>query len=126
MSYNFNPKIDHDFIISMYEDDYLYITEVFTTTLTQLIPDIEEVKKNFKDGNVGNLRKLVHKIKPAYGFVGLLQTEAVCQQFENECLSVSSAAALEVKYSELIEEVEAGAIIIRQEIEKLKDYNSKK
>ena len=124
MAYNFNPKIDRDFIISMYEDDYLYISEVFATTLTQLIPDIEVVKKCFNEGNLEDLRRQVHKIKPAFGFAGLRETEELCQQFENECLSVSSTEALADKYSVLIGVVETGTKIIQQEIDKLKVYNS--
>ena len=124
MSYNFNPEIDRDFIISMYEDDYLYISEVFATTLAQLIPDIEIIKNSFNERDLENLRKQVHKIKPAFGFAGLRDTEALCQQFENECLSVSSTEALADKYSVLIEALEVGTKIIQQEIDKLKVYNS--
>ncbi|HTE26635.1 Hpt domain-containing protein [Flavitalea sp.] len=124
MSFNFNPKIDRDFIISMYEEDYPYISEVFATTLGQLIPDIEIVKKAFTNRDLESLRKQVHKIKPAFGFAGLRDTEALCQQFEDNCLSVSSTEALADKYETLIISLGECCNIIQQEIEKLKAHNN--
>jgi HPt (histidine-containing phosphotransfer) domain-containing protein len=32
------------------------------------------------------LKSAVHKIKPLFGFVGLLSLQAECQDFENSCL----------------------------------------
>jgi HPt (histidine-containing phosphotransfer) domain-containing protein len=124
MSFNFNPKIDRDFIISMYEDDYLYITEVFQTTLTQLIPDIEEAKKAYRNRELENLRKQVHKIKPAFGFAGLRDTEALCQQFENDCIAAGSTEALCEKFTVLLRVLDESTSIIRQEIENLKFHNN--
>lgn len=124
MSFNFNPKIDRDFIISMYEEDYPYISEVFATTLGQLIPDIGIVKKAFTNRDLESLRKQVHKIKPAFGFAGLRDTEALCQQFEDICLTVGSTEALSDKYGTLIILLDESCNIIQQEIEKLKAYNN--
>jgi HPt (histidine-containing phosphotransfer) domain-containing protein len=124
MSFNFNPKIDSDFIISMYEDDYLYISEMFQTTLKQMGPDIELVKKFFEDRDLESLRKQVHKIKPAFGFVGLRGIEEHCQHFENKCLSLSSTEELVPEYAILIDSVDEGKRIIEQEIENLKVYNT--
>jgi len=124
MSFNFNPKIDRDFIISMYEDDYLYISEVFTTTLGQLVPDIEIVKNSYTSGDLDGLRKQVHKIKPAFGFAGLRGAEAICQSFEDECLAATSTNELKEKYRVLLQTIEEGRSIIQQEIESLKVYNN--
>jgi HPt (histidine-containing phosphotransfer) domain-containing protein len=124
MSFNFNPKIDRDFINSMYEDDYLYISEIFQTTLSQLIPDIEVAKKAFEDGEVETLRKQVHKIKPAFGFVGLRGTETACQAFENECSAASSVQILHGNFAALMETLNDSTVILGEEIEKLKLHNN--
>ncbi|MHA4846303.1 Hpt domain-containing protein [Flavitalea antarctica] len=124
MSFNFNPKIDRDFITSMYEDDYPYICEVFATTLRQLVPDIEIVKTAFNNQDIVSLRKQVHKIKPAFGFAGLRDIEALCQQFEDACVTAGSTTALADKYTILIITLDEGCKIIQQEIEKLKVFNN--
>jgi HPt (histidine-containing phosphotransfer) domain-containing protein len=124
MSFNFNRQIDRDFIISMYEEDYPYISEVFETTLGQLIPDIEIFKKAYVNQDLESLRKQVHKIKPAFGFAGLRDTEALCQQFEDVCLSVSSTETLADRYVTLIKLLDESCVIIEQEIEKLKAHKN--
>lgn len=124
MSYNFNPKIDHDFLNSMYEDDYGYIAEVFETTLNQMIPDVESLKERFEKDDLDGVRRLVHKIKPAFGFVGLRSTESLCQQFESLCQSAPAVAAIAGRYEILIDTLRESEIIIRTEIEKLKAFKS--
>lgn len=124
MSFNFNPKIDRDFLISMYEEDYPYISEMFSTTLNQLIPDVEMMKQHFKNGDLVSVRKQVHKVKPAFGFAGLRQTEAVCQEFEDSCLSAASTAALYEQYAVLTSIMDESCELIQQEIERLKVYNN--
>jgi hypothetical protein len=124
MSFNFNPKIDRDFVISMYEDDYVYISEIFQTTLGQLIPDIDAVKKAYADGEVEMLRKQVHKIKPAFGFVGLRGTETACQAFENDCSTATSVQILHGKFAALMETLNDSTVILSEEIEKLKLHNN--
>ena len=124
MSFIFNRQIDRDFIISMYEEDYAYISEVFETTLNQLIPDIAILKKAYTNGDLESLRKQVHKIKPAFGFAGLRDTEAICQQFEDDCISAGSTETLGDRYGTLIKLLDESCIIIQQEIEKLKAYKN--
>jgi HPt (histidine-containing phosphotransfer) domain-containing protein len=108
----------------MYEEDYGYICEMFQTTLNQLIPDVESAKTSYLQGDVQGLRKQVHKIKPAFGFVGLRETEALCQQFENQCLSVSSTDTLKVAFDNLADSFEEAKQIISKEIDQLKIYKS--
>jgi HPt (histidine-containing phosphotransfer) domain-containing protein len=124
MSFNFNPKIDRDFIISMYEEDYPYISEMFSTTLNQLIPDVEMMKQHFKNGDLVSVRKQVHKVKPAFGFAGLRQAEAVCQEFEDSCMSAPSTASLHEQYAVLTSIMDESCELIQQEIERLKVYNN--
>ena len=124
MSFIFDPKIDRDFIVSMYDEDYPYIGEVFATTLGQLITDIVIVKQAFDNRDLESLRKQVHRIKPAFGFAGLRDTEALCQQFEDNCLSVNSTEALADRYVPLIISLDESCVIIQQEIEKLKAYKN--
>ena len=124
MSFNFNPKIDRDFIISMYEEDYPYISEIFSTTLNQLIPDVDLIKQHFTNGDLEKVRKQVHKVKPALGFAGLRDTEALCQRFEDSCVSASSTSALNNQYAILTAMLDESCQVIQQEIERLKVYNN--
>lgn len=81
----FNENIDSEFLFSLYEDDFLYIEEIFKTTLDQLNTVVNEIPVAFAGKNVAELRKIVHKIKPAFGFTGFLNTEKACKEFEDAC-----------------------------------------
>ena len=82
------------------------------------------VKKHFLSKDLQNLRKQVHKIKPAFGFAGLRETETICQQFEDSCISVSSTEALTDKYNRLAALLDESCLIIQEEITKLKAYQN--
>ena len=124
MSFNFNEKIDRPFLFSMYEDDYHYMEEIFNTTRHQLEPDINKVEQAFTDQDSEALRKSVHKIKPAFGFVGLLETEAACQKFEDSCISVSSASELKPQYETLLVIIKESQKILEEECVRLKEHNN--
>jgi len=113
MSFNFNEKIDRPFLFSMYEDDYHYMEEIF-----------EKVEQAFTDQDSEGLRKSVHKIKPAFGFVGLLETEAACQKFEDSCISVSSALELKPQYETLLAIIKESQKILEEECVRLKEHNN--
>ncbi len=81
----FNDKIDSEFLFSLYDDDFMYMEEIYKTTLDQLIAVVTEVPVAFEERNVGELRRIVHKIKPAFGFTGFLNTEKACKHFEDVC-----------------------------------------
>lgn len=124
MSLNFNQKIDRPFLSSMYEDDYQYMEEIFNTTRLHLGPDIQKLEEAFMEGDPEAVRKAVHKIKPSFGFVGLLETEAACQKFEDKCISVSSASELKPQYENLLAIIKESQKILEEEYMRLKEHNN--
>ena len=119
----FNEKIDKDLLISLYEDDYAYMEEIFSITLGQLKPDIEILKKSFENNDLAGVKKCTHKIKPSFGFVGLPQTQELCKQFEDACGSTESASELVSQYTQLYNRLEESIHIIETEHGKLKEFN---
>lgn len=110
-------------MISLYEDDFVYMEEIFSITLTQLKPDIIVLKTAFETGDQAGLQKAVHKIKPSFGFVGLPQTQELCKQFEDTCAISSSTSQLVSHYTLLCSRLEESVRIIETEHRKLKEYN---
>lgn len=124
MSFRFNSKIDDQFLYSLYEDDLVYVEEIFNTTNNQLKSDLGRVAEAYRDKNLSELKKAVHKIKPSFGFVGLLQAEEICKNFEDQCATVGSVSELEPAYIELINIINDGQRIIDQECTRLKEHNN--
>ncbi len=119
----FNEKIDKELLISLYEDDFLYMEEIFSITITQLKPDILVLNSAFEAGDLSALKKAVHKIKPSFGFVGMPVTQELCKQFEDDCAAATSIDQVASAYSELCNQLKESVTIIESEHGKFKAYN---
>lgn len=122
--FNFCQEIDNQFLYSLYEDDYLYMEEVFGNTLQHLDADLQSIQTAYKAVDILSLKRAVHKIKPSFGFVGLNETQDICQKFEDSCQPEASIDALQSRYDELIALLNESKKIIGSEYKKLKAYNA--
>jgi HPt (histidine-containing phosphotransfer) domain-containing protein len=122
-SFIFSEKIDKDLLASLYEDDFPYMEEIFSITLSQLKPDINQLKAAFDEANIEALKKAVHKLKPSFGFIGLPQVQEQCKEFEDACGRARSLETLAASYKQLVKELEESIIIIESEHKRLQDYN---
>ena len=122
--FRFNDKIDVRFLHSLYEEDYPYIEEVFGTTLKELITSQQQVDTAYKGGDIAGLKKAVHKIKPSFGFVGLMETQEACRLFEDACLAATSIDQLSAQYPPLATILEESKQIVEAEYNKLKRFNT--
>lgn len=120
----FNEKINGDYLFSLYADDYPYIEEVFAVTLQYFDQDFESIQVAYEGGSIADLKKGVHKIKPAFGFVGLTDIQQLCATFEEACQQASTPSALKTDYKTLIASLEEGKMILASEYRKLKDFNA--
>lgn len=120
----FNEEIDKDYIYSLYADDFVYVEEMFTTTSQYLDPDIESIQLAYAAGNTADLKRAVHKIKPAFGFAGMLTVQTACKNFEDLCQELTSTEALCKEYKNLITILNEGKNIIETERKRLKEFNA--
>ena len=118
----FNEKLDTGFIFSLYEDDYPYIIEVFTTTIQELEWAIVDLEEAFHSGNLANMRKTAHKMKPLFGFTGLLSVEDEVGKFENHCKEAEWLETMEAPYQSLLILVHEAKAIIISEQKRLKEF----
>lgn len=120
----FNEKINSDYLFSLYADDYPYIEEVFGVTLQHFDEDVDAIQAAYANGNVADLRKGVHKIKPAFGFVGLTDIQQFCASFEDACSRAGETDSLKSEYKQLLSLLDDGKLILDKEYRKLKDFNA--
>jgi len=119
----FNNEIDRDLLFSLYEDDFPYIEEIFSITLSQIKPDISQLLTAFEAGNTQELRRATHKLKPSFGFVGLPAMQEQCRQFESECSVATSVDSLTPSFRKLVAGLDASVILLESEYQKLKEFN---
>lgn len=124
-SFIFNQNFDTKFIFSLYEDDFGYIEEIFGITLEQLLPDLEQVRTAQESGDRENLRKAVHKIKPSFGFVGLLSSQEACKNFEGLCNPDTPVETLETNYNQLWTILLDSKTLITEEYQRIQEFNQR-
>jgi HPt (histidine-containing phosphotransfer) domain-containing protein len=119
----FNEKIDSDYLFSLYADDFVCIEEIFGTTLDNYDADLEILRLAYSNGDIQELRKAVHKIKPVFGFVGLLEIQEKCKVFENQCLALPPLTAIAQEYKSLMTDLLDAKSVLEVEYRKLKEFN---
>ncbi len=122
LQYIYSGRFDAAFLDEMYAGDIQTAAEIFESSLNHLVPVVDETNDLFQKGDVEALRKLFHKIKPLYGYVGLLKVQGMVQLFEDACGAAASAEELKNQYEELTILMAESINIIRQELIRMKMY----
>jgi HPt (histidine-containing phosphotransfer) domain-containing protein len=90
--FTFSPPIDSQYLIDLYAGDYVMIGETFADVLQDYDDFAQQIYSGYEEGDRIALKSAVHKIKPLFGFIGLLSLQAQCQDFENTCLRADPTA----------------------------------
>jgi HPt (histidine-containing phosphotransfer) domain-containing protein len=120
----FNEKLDSEYLYSLYADDFMYVEEIFGTTLQHFDQDFESMKIAYESGNVTDLKRATHKIKPTFGFVGLPQVQQVCKEFEEQCERVSDVEEVKDDYKQIVVTLADSKELLESEYRKLKEFNA--
>jgi HPt (histidine-containing phosphotransfer) domain-containing protein len=123
-TFQFSPPIDSKYLIELYAGDYDMISETFTDVLSEYDVFVQHIYDSYEQGDRVGLKSAVHKIKPLFGFVGLLALQAECQEFENNCL-LAERAALAGSFAALHEKLLKIRTVIEKEKDRLLDFNSR-
>ena len=83
----FSHPIDNQYILELYAGDYVMIGETFADVLQEYDGFVQKIYSSYEQADIPALKSAVHKIKPLFGFVGLVSIESQCLQFENACQS---------------------------------------
>lgn len=120
----FNEKIDANYLFSLYADDYPYIEEVFSITLQHFDHDQEAIAMAWSMTDLGDLKKAIHKIKPAFGFVGLTDVQQQCKEFEDLCQEAAGPDELKISYKQIVATLAESKSLMESELRRLKEFNS--
>jgi hypothetical protein len=84
---------------------------------------VQHISDCYEQGDRVALKSAVHKIKPLFGFVGLLTLQADCQDFENRCLR-DGADVLTAGFTALKDKLLNIRTLIKTEKERLQQFNN--
>jgi HPt (histidine-containing phosphotransfer) domain-containing protein len=120
-TFRYNKLIDPAILSSLYENDSAFIRKIFQSFLDNgLDGDLRQIESCLSSGDTDGLRKVIHKIKPAFGFVGLTSIEEQCREMELLCVSGRSLNDLTEKITDLLNDMQAGKKAIEDDLQKLK------
>jgi len=120
----FNDKIDSGFLFSLYEEDYAYILEVFESTLSELDGATSDLTNAFHAGSPSNMKRAAHKLKPLFGFTGLLFVQEAVGDFETQCSEADWLEVLERPYQRLLGQIDEAKQIILTEHKRLLEFSA--
>ena len=120
----FNEKLDSGYLYSLYADDFLYVEEIFGTTLQHFDQDFEALKVAYDSHNISDLKRATHKIKPTFGFVGLPQVQQACKEFEELCEKAASVEEVKDDYKQIVVTLAESKELLESEFRKLKEFNA--
>lgn len=69
----------------------MMIGETFADVLNEYDDFVQVICNSYEQGDRSALKSAIHKIKPLFGFVGLLSLQTQCQDFENSCQHATPA-----------------------------------
>ena len=72
------------------------------------------------------MRKIFHRIKPLFGYVGLMEVQDNIQQFEDNCIHFRDIGSLELAFENVKTIVADAAAKISEERAKLSEYNKQR
>ncbi len=121
--FSFHESIDSETLSSLYDNDLAWIEEIFSTVLENYDSDSTHIRLSLESGDLESLRKAVHKMKPSYGFIGMLKLQEKCLQLETKCKASSSVDDVRQETENLIKDIAAAKNIVQQDYQRLKTYN---
>lgn len=120
----FNENIDEDYLFSLYQDDYEYIAEIFNSSLDSLKEETGHLASAFESSDITSLKNVTHKIKPIFGFTGLLHHQEMLTRFEQLCMNASGTSNITIQYMEVNELLKEGRSILKEDFTRLTDFIS--
>jgi len=122
----FNDEINEQSMQDLYGDDYHYIEEVFETVLKEYQLLYTNITAAYALQDTAALKAAVHKIKPIFGFTGLLLVQQQCQQFENICQSAPTFDSVMNDFGSLKNSLVKSKTLIEDEKKKLEIFNNQR
>jgi hypothetical protein len=124
--YVFSEHFDRQFLEELYAGDTESAAEVFQASLVQIVDEMKLADEKAAAGDIEGLRKIYHKIKPLFGYMGLLSVQDFVQHFEDQCRDSVLMTDIQVSYENIKEIIRGSLSLAREEQHKLNEYNNRR
>jgi len=118
--FEFNSKLDTEFLNSIYEDDKEHAGMVFEQFLQSIGMQLTEIENSYNSGDAEFFRKKIHKIKPVLSFVGLTSLTQQAEVIEKKCHETTELKNLSDLYTGFKNKLEEMIPVVEGDLVKLK------
>jgi hypothetical protein len=122
----FSGRFDSSFLSQLYGGDMDSAREIFDTSVHHLSLELKNAINHYENGDLAALRRVFHKIKPLYGYVGLPTLHDHILRFENKCAEVSDITELRYEFEKIISTIGDSLHILRQELGRMRSFTNSK
>jgi len=124
LTFSFSPELDIDFLQELYGEDLQQAEMVFESSAQQMRIELSLAEARFHDGDIPGLKKVVHKIKPLFGYIGLNKIMLEFAAFEQECAQANEPASVESGFQHIRMIAEEALQKVDNETKRLKQHNT--
>jgi hypothetical protein len=124
--YMFSGRFDSSFLSQLYGGDMDSAREIFDTSVHHLSLELKNAINHYENGDLIALRRVFHKIKPLYGYVGLPTLHDHVLRFENKCAEVHDIGELRYEFEKIISTIGDSLDVLRQELGRMRSFANTK
>ncbi len=121
LSFEFDQRLDTEYLVSIYEDDTEYASMIFSQFLETAPAIMNEIEESYASGSIESFRQKVHKLKPAFSYVGLTKLTGQAEVLEKKCKEISTISDVTDLYGELKSNYSQNLPIIENEVKRLNE-----
>jgi HPt (histidine-containing phosphotransfer) domain-containing protein len=122
----FSDHFDQHFLSELYGSDFKTAEDVFYSSRQQIRQELHLAGIRFAANEIEEVRRIFHKIKPLFGYVGLMSVQDSIEQFEESCRKAKVAGELSVAFENITTIVREADAIIQEEQARLSAYNNRR
>jgi len=122
----FSGGFDTEYLWELYDNDINTIMEMFGSSIEAIRAEVTNSIVHFRDGDPEALRRVFHKIRPVFSYVGLNYLQEQVHDFENKCSLTTGTESLSSDYERLVSMVYDAMSLLEQELERMKKFTNLK
>jgi chemotaxis protein histidine kinase CheA len=126
LRYIFSGRFDTDYLEELYDNDMETIMDIFESSISSITSEIGHGVHHYHNGDLDSLRRVFHKIKPLFGYVGLPSLQEYVHDMENKCSLVTSIEQITPDYERIIGIISDTVNVLTQELARMKMYSNLK
>lgn len=121
--YMFSGRFDSAYLTDLYGGDLDTAMEIFESSINHIAIELNISVSRFNSDDPEALRRVFHKMKPLFGYVGLPALQEYVQRFEQRCSDVKHIEELRREYQDISTVIGDTLNMLRQELYRMQSFN---